>query len=112
MTVYQPAETSSIQNVVEHIGQITSEVHMETLFEEVELLEIEQLEPFTIPPIVELLVSLMRFLLLQFLLQFRLTWSWYRREYMRYLARSLIQLMFTLVLAQRFWCYMMMILKQ
>ena len=32
----QRAETSSIQNVAEHIGQISSEVQMETLFEAAE----------------------------------------------------------------------------
>ena len=35
-SVDQRAETSSIQNVAEHIGQISSEVQMETLFEAVE----------------------------------------------------------------------------
>ena len=58
MSVDQRAERSSIQNVAEHIGQISSEVQMETLFEaaEQDIDEVEQSVPeqFTPPPTYEL----------------------------------------------------------
>jgi len=57
-SVDQRPETSSIQNVAEHIGQISSEVQMETLFEaaEQDIDEVEQSVPeqFTPPPTYEL----------------------------------------------------------
>ena len=59
-SVDQQAETSSIQNVVEHIREISSEVQMETLFEaaELDVEEVEQSVPeqFTPPPEYKLLI--------------------------------------------------------
>ena len=58
VSIDQQAETLSIQNIVEHIGQISSEVQMETLFEaaELDLEEVEQFVPeqFTPPLAYEL----------------------------------------------------------
>ena len=57
-SIDQRAKTSSIQNVAKHIGQISSKVQMETLFEvaEQDIEEVEQSVPeqFTPPPTYEL----------------------------------------------------------